>query len=84
LYKSKLSAFIEWQITDARVKQRELDLYKQAASANKKKRSKKTVELKVIDADTYKTYCEERAKKEQEKKEQAAIRAAKKREAANR
>jgi hypothetical protein len=73
IYKSKLSDLIEWQIADARVKQHELDLYKKAASANKKKPSKKAVGLKVIDVDKYKTYCEEGVK------EQAAIRAAKKR-----
>jgi hypothetical protein len=37
----------------------------------------------VINADTYKAYCEERNKKIQNKKDKAAIQAAKKKEAAN-
>ncbi len=36
MYKAKLSAFIKWQITDSRIKQHELDLYKKADAANKK------------------------------------------------
>jgi hypothetical protein len=39
--------------------------------------------LKIIDADTYKAYYEERNKKIQNQKDKTAIRAAKKQEAAN-
>jgi hypothetical protein len=73
-----LFIFIEWQITDSRIKQHELNLYKKADATNKKIRSKKIVGLKIIDADTYKTYCEERNKKIQDQKDKAAIRIAKK------
>jgi hypothetical protein len=37
----------------------------------------------MIDTDTYKTYCEKRNKKIQDKKDKAAIQTAKKKEAAN-
>jgi hypothetical protein len=73
-----LSDFIVWQISDSRIKQHELNLYKKTDAANKKIRSKKIVRLKVIDADTYKAYREERNKKIQDQKNKAAIRAAKK------
>jgi hypothetical protein len=39
--------------------------------------------LKIINADTHKTYCEERNKKIQDQKNKAAIRIAKKQEAVN-
>ena len=55
-------AFIDWQVADRRLKQQEIQSLRKAAN-NRKQRSKKTIGLKIINAETYAAYCEEVAKK---------------------
>ncbi len=57
VYKAKLEAFIDWQVADGRVKQQEIQSLQKAAD-NRKSRSKKTIDLKIINAETYTTYYE--------------------------
>jgi hypothetical protein len=78
-----LSTFIKWQITDSRIKQHELNLYKKTDAVNKKIRSKKIIELKIIDTNTYKAYYKERNKKIQNQKNKTAIRTVKKQKTTN-
>ena len=62
-YKAKLKAFVSWQATDRCIKQQEIAALQKAAAANKKKRSKKTIGLTVVDADSYTLHREEKEKK---------------------
>jgi hypothetical protein len=51
LYKRKLKAFIDWEVTNSVIKNQENKALRQA-QANKKKRLKKTLVLTVINADS--------------------------------
>jgi hypothetical protein len=61
-YKAKLTAFIDWQVTDRCLKQKEIQSLRKTVT-NNKPRSKKVINLKIIDAETYAAYCEEVKKK---------------------
>ncbi len=61
-----LKAFINWQQVEMCLKQREIRILRNTAT-NRKSTSKKTVQLKVIDANTYAAWCEEMANKSKEK-----------------
>jgi hypothetical protein len=52
IYKANLEAFIDWQQAEMCLKQREIRTLRNTAT-NHKLRSKKTVQLKVIDANIY-------------------------------
>jgi hypothetical protein len=62
VYKANLEAFIDWQQAEICLKQREVRTLRTAA-INRKLRSKKTVQLKIIDANTYAAWCEEMTNK---------------------
>ena len=55
LYKAHLEAFIDWQVADDCLKQREIHSLREVV-ANRKERLKKTIDLTVINADSYTTY----------------------------
>jgi hypothetical protein len=61
-YKAKLTAFIDWQVTDRYLKQKEIQSLRKTI-INNKSRSKKVINLKIINAETYATYCEKMKKK---------------------
>jgi hypothetical protein len=67
LYKRKLKAFIDWEVADGVIKNQENKALRQA-QANKKERSKKTLLLTVIDADSWDEIEEQLLKKENNKK----------------
>jgi hypothetical protein len=54
LYKANLEAFIDWQQIEIYLKQREIRILRNAI-INHKPRSKKTVQLKIVDTNTYTT-----------------------------
>ena len=53
---SMKQAFIDQQIIDGRVKQQEIQSLQKVVD-NRKLRSKKIIGLKIINAETYTTYC---------------------------
>jgi hypothetical protein len=65
-YKTKLEAFIDWHLADGCLKQEIQSLQK--AAANRKQLSKKTIKLKIVDAETYIVYREELAQKQANKR----------------
>jgi hypothetical protein len=65
-YKAKLTAFIDWQVTDRCLKQKEIQSLRKTIT-NNKSRSKKVINLKIIDAETYAAYCDEVKKKKANK-----------------
>ena len=67
LYKSKVVAFIDWQAADGAIKQHQITSLQEAA-AGKKKRSKKTIGVRVIDADTWEEWERQAMEKEEKKK----------------
>jgi hypothetical protein len=56
-YKIKLEAFIDWQMADGCLKQQEIQSLQKAANL-KKLRSKKTIDLKIINTESYIAYYE--------------------------
>jgi hypothetical protein len=62
VYKTNLEAFIDWQEVDICLKQREIRTLRNAA-INRKPRSKKMVQLKIVDSNIYAIWCEEMASK---------------------
>jgi hypothetical protein len=62
IYKANLEAFIDWQQTEIYLKQREIPTLRNTAT-NRKPRSKKTVQLKIIDTSTYAAWYEEMVNK---------------------
>ncbi len=67
LYKAYLEAFINWQVADGCLKPREIYSLREAV-ANRKERSKKIIDLTVIDADSYTVYCQDQQKKNANKR----------------
>jgi hypothetical protein len=61
-----LEAFIDWQQIETCLRQREIRRVRNTTT-NRKLRSKKTVQLKVINANTYAVWCEEMANKPKKK-----------------
>jgi hypothetical protein len=61
-YKTKLTAFINWQMTDRYLKQKEIQSLRKIIT-NNKSRSKNIINLKIINAETYASYCEKMKKK---------------------
>jgi hypothetical protein len=66
-YKRSVKAFIDWEIAEGVIREQENKTLRQA-QANKKQRSKKTLKLTVIDADTWDEVKEQLLKKENNKK----------------
>jgi hypothetical protein len=66
-----LKAFIDWDIAEGVIKDRENKALRQAQT-NKKKRSKKIISLNVIDADIWDKYKEQLLNKEINKKRKNA------------
>ncbi len=58
LYKAHLEAFIDWQVADDCLKQREIHSLREVV-ANRKERLKKIIDLTIINADSYAAYCQE-------------------------
>jgi hypothetical protein len=61
-YKANLEAFIDWQQAEIYLKQRGIRTLRNTI-INYKLRSKKTVQLKIVDANVYAAWCEEMANK---------------------
>jgi hypothetical protein len=66
-----LKAFIDWNIAEKIIKNRKNKILRQA-QANKKKRSKKTIPLTVINIDTWDKYKEQLLNKKINKKRKNA------------
>jgi hypothetical protein len=62
-----LKAFIDWDIAEGIIENRENKALRQA-QANKKKRLKKTISLTIIDIDTWDKYKEQLLNKKTNKK----------------
>jgi len=71
LYKRQLKAFIDWNFAEGVIKDRENKALRQA-QANKKKRSKKTIPLTIINTDAWDEYKEQLLNREANKKRKNA------------